>query len=178
MFVQNELQGNYLDRPWAAYTDVQSALERGYREGLLSGRPEILEDAIRFANDLINYFKESEDHDYINKFGEARMTELVSDLRKSIQDVFLMVLVDNSSPLVDRLTIYNRAPADQQRIVYDLAFPLLDAEFKASPLSQRIEFESVFPEPAGMEEYRAQMLERDQKLEEDRDRHAGGAERQ
>ena len=178
VFVQTETYGNYLDEPWAAYNDVQAALIRGYREGLLSGRPEILEEAIKFANDLSRYFKESEDHDYVNKFGEARMTELVSDIGKSIQDVFFMVLVDNSTPLVDRLTIYNRAPDVQKRIVYDLAQPVLSEEFKSSPLSQRVEFDSVFPEPPGMEEYRAEKAARDAQLKQERDEHAGGASRQ
>lgn len=172
VFVQQETYGNYLDQPWAAYNDVQGALIRGYREGLLGGRPEILEDAIRFARDLTLYFKESETHDYVNKFGEGRMTAIVSDLRKSIQDVFLLVLVDNSTPLVDRLTIFNRAPEEQQRIVYDLAYPPLEAEFNGSPLSQRIEFDSVFPEPTGMEEYRAEQVERNIRLREERESHS------
>ena len=178
VFVREETRDNYLDQPWAAYNDVQAVLKRGYREGLLSGRPEILKDAIKFANDLTRYFRESETHDYVNKFGESRMTDLVSDIRKSIRDVFLTVLIDNSSPLVDRLTIYNRAPVDQKRIVYDMAYPILDAEFKASPLSQRIEFDSVFPEPPGIEEYRAAQAERDKQLKDERDAHSGGAERQ
>ena len=177
VFVQQETYGTYLDQPWAAYGDVQAALIRGYREGLLGGRPEILEDAIRFARDLTIYFKESDAHDYVNKFGEARMTALVSDLKKSIQDVFLLVLTDNTLPLVDRLTIYNRAPVDQQRIVFDYASPALEAEFESSPLAQRISFDSVFPEPEGMEEYRAEAAARDQQLQEERDSHSD-AERQ
>ena len=121
VFVQEETYGNYIDRPWLAYSDVQSALERGYREGLLLNQPQILENAIKFARDLTMYFRESEDHDYVNKFGEARMTELVANLKKSVRDVFALVLLDSSLSMVDRLTNYNRAPEDQQRLVYDMA---------------------------------------------------------
>lgn len=177
VFVQNETYNNYLDRPWMAYSDVQAALIRGYKEGLLLGQPEMLDNAIEFAQDLTRYFKESEDHDYTNKFGEERMTALVSDIRKSIQDVFQKVLTDNTTSLVDRITIYNRAPVEQQRIVYDFAVHPLRAEFEESPLGATLEFDSVFPEPPGMEEYRAEQAERDQNLRQEREGYSD-AERQ
>jgi hypothetical protein len=173
MFVQQETYGAYLDQPWAAYGDVQAALIRGYREGLLLGREGVLEDAIKFARDLTLYFKESETFDYVNKFGEARMTSLVTDLDRSIADVFAFVLIDQEMPLVDRLTIYNRAPVDQQIVVYDIAREALEAEFSSSPLSSRIAFENIFAEPEGMEAYREIQAERNQKLLDERSRNTG-----
>ena len=177
VFVQEQTYGNYLDRPWLAYGDVQSALMRGYKEGLLLNRPELLDNAMKFSRDLTLYFKESENHDYVNKFGEARMTDLVSDIQKSIRDVFGLVLSDQSMSLVDRLTIYNRAPIEQQRMVYDGAAPILEAEFEQSPLMTTLEFKNVFPEPAGMEEYRVLEAERDTAIKRDRDDYTD-AERQ
>jgi len=173
MFVQQETYGAYLDQPWAAYGDVQAALMRGYREGLLLGREGVLEDAIKFARDLTLYFKESETFDYVNKFGEARMTALVTDLDRSIADVFAFVLIDTQMPLVDRLTIYNRAPVEQQMLVYDLARDAVEAEFSTSPLASRIDFANIFSEPEGMEAYRQMNLERNEKLLEERSRNQG-----
>jgi hypothetical protein len=177
IFVQEETYGAYLEQPWAAYGDVQAALIRGFREGLLLGREGVLDDAIKFARDLTLYFKESEIHDYVNKFGEARMTALVTDLDRSIADVFAFVLIDQEMPLVDRLTIYNRAPVEQQMVVYDIAREPLEAEFSTSPLSSRIAFENIFTEPEGMEAYRQIQAERNQKLLEERSRNSG-ADRQ
>ena len=173
MFVQQETYGAYLDQPWAAYGDVQAALMRGYREGLLLGREGVLEDAIKFARDLTLYFKESETFDYVNKFGEARMTALVTDLDRSIADVFAFVLIDQEMPLVDRLTIYNRAPVEQKMLVYDLARDAVEAEFKTSPLANRIDFSSIFAEPEGMDAYRQMQAERNQRLLEERSRNQG-----
>jgi hypothetical protein len=173
MFVQQETYGAYLDQPWAAYGDVQAALMRGYREGLLLGREGVLEDAIKFARDLTLYFKESETFDYVNKFGEARMTALVTDLDRSIADVFSFVLIDPQMPLVDRLTIYNRAPVEQQMLVYDLARDAVEAEFSTSPLASRIDFANIFSEPEGMDAYRQMNLERNKKLLEERSRNQG-----
>ena len=146
---------------------------RGYREGLLLGREGVLEDAIKFASDLTRYFKESENFDYVNKFGEARMTALVTDLDRSIADVFAFVLIAPQLPLVDRLTIYNRAPVEQQILVYDLARDAVEAEFSTSPLSSRIDFSNIFPEPEGMDAYRQMNVERNERLLEERSRNQG-----
>lgn len=173
MFVQEQTYGAYLDQPWAAYGDIQAALIRGYREGLLLGREEILEDAIKYARDLTLYFKESEEFDYVNKFGEARMNDLVADLDRSIADVFAFVLIDQEMPLVDRLTIYNRAPVEQKMVVYDVARDAVEAEFEASPLSRRIEFANIFPEPEGMDAYREIQMQRNEKLIQERSRNTG-----
>jgi hypothetical protein len=173
MFVQEETYGAYLEQPWAAYGDVQAALMRGYREGLLLGREGVLEDAIKFARDLTLYFKESDTFDYVNKFGEARMTALVTDIDRSIADVFAFVLIDTQMPLVDRLTIYNRAPVEQQMLVYDLARDAVEAEFSTSPLSSRIDFANIFPEPEGMDAYRQMNAERNERLLEERSRNQG-----
>jgi hypothetical protein len=173
MFVQEETYGAYLEQPWAAYGDVQAALMRGYREGLLLGREGVLEDAIKFARDLTLYFKESDTFDYVNKFGEARMTALVTDIDRSIADVFAFVLIDTQMPLVDRLTIYNRAPVEQQMLVYDLARDAVEAEFSTSPLASRIDFANIFPEPEGMDAYRQMNAERNERLLEERSRNQG-----
>ena len=176
VFVQEKTYDAYIDEPWTAYNDVQSVLVRGFREGLLFNRTEVLEEALKFARDLTLYFKTS-DHDYVNKFGEGRMSDLVSDLDKSIMDVFLLVLLDTSMPIVDRLTIFNRAPIEQQMLVYDQALPVLQAEFDASPLSSKINFVSIFPEPEGMQEFRILQSERNEQKLEERNRNES-AERQ
>ena len=105
------------------------------------------------------------------------MVDLVSNIEKSVRDVFSMVLKNQSMSLVDRLTIYNRAPADQQRMVYDGMKPILEAEFDQSPLMTTLEFKNVFPEPAGMEEYRILEAERDSQIKQDREDYTD-AERQ
>jgi hypothetical protein len=83
------------------------------------------------------------------------------------------VLIDQEMPLVDRLTIYNRAPIEQQMVVYDIARDALEAEFATSPLSTRIAFENIFAEPEGMEAYREIQAERNQKLIDERSRNTG-----
>jgi hypothetical protein len=133
---------------------VYASLQRGFREGLLLDRPKVLEEALKFARDLIDYFQSSQIADFVNKFGERRMAALIGDLRTSVRDVFANVLVDPSQPLMDRLTIYNRAGEAERRMVYDLVRGPMEAEYSLDPISQMVPFASVLPEPPGMEEHR------------------------
>ncbi len=153
-FVQLQAMGEYEQVPEVARSEVYAALRRGFREGLLLDRPEVLEDAVRFAGDLTAYFKSNEAFDYVNKFGDGRIKDLVGDLESSVRDVFRSVLLDRSLPLIDRLTIYNRAGEAQKRMAYDQVGPELETEFLATPLAQAFPFAQAFPEPPGMEAYR------------------------
>jgi hypothetical protein len=131
-------------------------LQRGFREGLLLNRPKVLEDARVFARDLIDYFKTNRYYDFVTKFGESRIGDLIGDLEDSERVVFQRVLMDRSLPLIDRLTIYNRSAEAFQRRAYDAVKPQLEDEFAASPMSRTLVFGQVLPEPPGMEAYRAE----------------------
>ncbi len=153
-FVQNTTYGEYAGAPDVARSDVYAALTRGFREGLLLDRPKVLEEALKFAKDLTEYFQGNQYADFVNKFGERRMADLLGNLRSSVQDVFANVLMDPSQPLVDRLTIYNRASEPERRIVYDLVKGPLEQEFSMDPLSKLAPFAQLLPEPPGMEAFR------------------------
>lgn len=153
-FVQNTTYGEYESSPDVARSDVYSALTRGFREGLLLDRPKVLEDAVKFARDLTTYFQGTQYSDFVNKFGERRMADLIGNLRTSVQDVFANVLMDPSQPLVDRLTIYNRAGEPERRMVYDIVKGPLETEFSMDPLSKLAPFTQLIPEPPGMDAYR------------------------
>ena len=154
-FVHDQTYDEYEYQPEVARSDVYAALERGFREGLLLGRDEVLRDAIRFASQLTEYFRSNRYTDFVNKFGERRMGDLLGTLERSVQDVFAKVLRDSGQPLIDRLTIYNRAPEEQRRMVYDDIREDLGAEWRASPLASVMTEADALPEPPGMEEFRA-----------------------
>ena len=153
-FVKDQATGEYEMQPEVARSDVYASLRRGFREGLLLNRPEVLEDAIRFAGELTAYFKGNESNDYVNKFGAGRIKDLIGDLETSVRDVFRAVLLDRSLPLIDRLQIYNLAGDEQKRMAYDAVRTELESEFGATPLAQAYRFDQAFPEPPGMNAYR------------------------
>ncbi len=154
VFVHNVTYGEYEGSPDVARSDVYAALGRGFREGLLLDRPEVLKQALDFARDLITYFQGNRYTDFVNKFGERRMADLVGNLKSSVQDVFANVLMDTSQPLIDRLTIYNRAGESERRLVYDLVKGPIEAEYAMDPISQVAPLAQVLPEPPDMEAFR------------------------
>ncbi|MFO0829006.1 MAG: hypothetical protein U0572_12775 [Phycisphaerales bacterium] len=147
----------YEMQPEVARGDVFESLRRGFREGLLLGRKETLDTALKFARDVTIYFKENRYNDFVNKFGEGRMRDLIGSLESSVRDVLRFVLLDKSQPLLDRLIIYRNTPEKERREVYDLVKADLEAEFLASPLSKAVSVADAIPVPPGIEEYRAKL---------------------
>jgi hypothetical protein len=169
VLVQEWTLGEYEMQPDVARSDVFEALRRGFREGLLLGRKETLDEALKFAKDVTDYFKHNRYNDFVNKFGDGRMKDLIGGLESSVRDVLTFVILDRSQPLVDRLIILRNAPEKERREVYDQVRPQLEAEFMASPLSRSFRIEDVMPEPPGMAEFRAaQAREAERKKEEEK----------
>jgi hypothetical protein len=158
-FVRSNTYGEYEMVPDVARTDVYAALQRGFREGLLLGRKKVMDDAIKFAKELTEYFQSTRYTDFVNKFGERRMADLVGDLRSSVENVFVMLLRDQSQPLLDRLVMYNRAGDEQKRMAYDAVKDQIAGELEAGQLAGLYQLAEVLPEPPDMEAYRAQQAE-------------------
>ena len=158
-FIRDATYGEYEMVPDVARTDVYAVLQRGFREGLLMGRKKILEESLKFAKDLTEYFQGTRYTDFVNKFGEKRMADLVGDIRKSVEDVLIALIRDNNQPLFDRLSIYNRANEEQRRMVFDAVKDQIAMELKESPLSEAMPLSSALPEPPDMQAYRALQAE-------------------
>ncbi|MFO0874809.1 MAG: hypothetical protein U0575_12675 [Phycisphaerales bacterium] len=155
--VQEVTYGEYEYQPEVARSDVYSALQRGFREGVLLRRPEVLQEAMKFAAQVTRYFKTTKYTDFVNKMGESRLGALIGTLDSSVRDVLEAVLVDRSSPLLERLFIYNGIDEAQKRLVYDRVKPAIEAEFNADQVASALQFAQAFPEPPGMEAYRAEL---------------------
>lgn len=158
-FVRDATYGEYDMVPDVARTDVYAVLQRGFREGLLLGRKKILDESLKFAKDLTEYFQGNRYTDFVNKFGEKRMADLVGDIRRSVEDVLIALIRDTNQPLLDRLSMYNRATQEQRQMVYDSVKDQIESELKDSPLSQVMQLSVALPEPPEMPAYRALQAE-------------------
>ncbi len=172
-FVRDNTYGEYEMVPDVARTDVYAALQRGIREGLLLGNQKVMDEAMKYARELTEYFQSTRYTDFVNKFGERRMADLVGDLRQSVETVFQSLLLDRGQPLLDRLVMYNRASDDLKRLAYDAVREQVAMELAEGPLGGVYRVEEVLPEPPGMEEYRrvqAELAERRQREVEEQNR--------
>ena len=154
-FVRTVTYGEYEMQPEVARSDVYAVLERGFREGLLLDNEKVLQEALNYARGLTRFFREARYNDFVNKFGEGRMKDLLGELDESIPAVLTKVVLDTSQPLLDRLIIFRKAPEDIRALVYDRVRPQLEAEFNRSRLANSgLVFANLAPEPPGLEEAR------------------------
>lgn len=87
------------------------------------------------------------------------MADLVGDIRRSVEDVLIALIRDTNQPLLDRLSMYNRATQEQRQMVYDSVKDQIESELKDSPLSQVMQLSVALPEPPEMPAYRALQAE-------------------
>ncbi|MBX3354819.1 MAG: hypothetical protein KF724_03870 [Phycisphaeraceae bacterium] len=188
VFVQETTRGEYEYVPDTAATDVYAALRNGFIQAYLMGRPERLKTAREFASGIIEFFKSTHYFNFVNKFGEGRMRDLIADMETTEERVFTALLKDSSISLLDRLTMYNRAPEAMRRLAYDGVRDSINREIRMSPIGQSIvervraqgrgdpdvetalsqAVTQMFPEPPGMEEWRLVRAERARQREEQR----------
>ena len=178
-FVQDVLYGEFEMQPEVVRSDVYATLERGFREGLLLDNPQVLEDAIRYARDLTTYFRDSRYNDFVTRFGDGRMRDVLGLLEESIPAVLSKILLDTSQPMLDRLVIYRKAPDDVRALIYDQVKPILEREWATGRLAKTgMSFEQAFPEPPGLEDVRRAQAEIAKRRAADQQKSDGdGAER-
>jgi len=176
-FVDKQTIGEYEMQPHVATTDVQNALYYAIRRGLGEDRPEVYENAKKFADRVLSFFRTSEYNKFVNKFGEERITGIIADLEHVELAVFGRIMLDTSIDLTERLRLYNvHAPLRIRQALYDVIREPLRAEVESSPFQGRAEFSQMLIEPPGMPEFRLEMqairaqqeAERAGRLESDR----------
>ncbi len=188
VFVKETTEGEYEYTPDTARTDAFMALRNGFIQAYLREQPKRLQAARNFAAGVIEFFKSTHYFNFVNKFGEGRMKDLLGDLDRTEEDVFSALIRDTALSLMDRLTIYNRAPEPVRRFAYDDAKVQIRNELAASPIGMDIAarvqaqgrpaaeaekeldqaLAALFPEPPQMEEWRLFKAERQKKIEEER----------
>lgn len=177
VFVREQVEAEYAFQPHLAPSEVAAAIRRGIRVGVLNDREDVLEQAIIFSQRVTEYFKGNEYYNFVNRFGRGRMNELIDELEGSLQTAFEQLMRDPTVPLRERLTIWRQIDRFQPRLrlqVYDRIQPYIERQFAMNPLSAGFELEEVFPQPPGLDRYRAELArqraERERRLQEERER--------
>ncbi|UCD75137.1 MAG: hypothetical protein JSV91_15305, partial [Phycisphaerales bacterium] len=122
VFVRNETREQYQSQPYLAPSDVMAALRHGYLAGIVHNRPDILQGAVRFADEVTEYFQNNEYFDFNSKFGTGRMRDLITQINESAVVVFAQLMIDRTIDIEDRLTLWaqvDRHIPDLRVRVYD-----------------------------------------------------------
>jgi hypothetical protein len=177
VFVKNEIQGEYEFQPFLAPSEAVAGLRYGFRVGIGQDRPEVYRDAKAFVAAVIEYFKGNEYNNFVNKFGRQRMAELIGRLEDTEPIAFLQLMTDPTIRLQEKMTIWAKVDKEEPELrlrVYDQMAPILQQQFARHELSRKYEFNQLFPQPPGLEQYRLRMAQerarRERELQEQRRR--------
>ena len=167
-FVRDETRGEYTYQPELARSDIGSSL-RGGLLALGQGQPDHWQLALRFADEVTQYFKGNDYNDYTTKFGEGRMAALIGDLEASVPAVITQVISDPSLKMSFRIGLWQQldehGPRPKQLAWSELLRRELERQLAVSYLKDRYTVDQAFPAPLGWEQAQAQF-----RLEQERRR--------
>jgi hypothetical protein len=169
VWVRDRAKGEYERLPAVAISDVSSALRYAYRVGIGQNRPEVFHEALKFANQVTNEFKNNEYNNYTTKFGTGRVKDLIGALESSAQITFEQLMIDPTVPIEERMAIWAGVDRLEQGLrprVYDRIGARLMAQYKKHPLSTVRSFDDAFPKPPGLQAWRQRMAIEAKKAEE------------
>ena len=163
VFVMDETKGEYDRQPHMAPNDVIASLRYGLRVGVGQRRPDVYKEAIKFANEVTEYFRTHEGIDFDTKMGTGRMRDLVAVLGKSAEIAFLQLMIDPSVSYEERAQIWAQVDEFEPELrlrTSDRIRPLVERELQMGPLAGRVSIDEFLPEPPGIEAFRAAMAAR------------------
>jgi len=134
--------------------EVVGALQGAFTSGLLAGNMEVFRSQFEYAKVFHRYYMEEQLR--TNAVAQQGRTEnLPKDFRELTAQVFFALL--QNLELDDSERIYGRSPDDLRQAAYDLIRERFKQEMDDLAKTGGKTFDQAFPEPPGMEEYRALM---------------------
>lgn len=178
IFVREGVQAQYEVQPYLAASDVNAALRNGLVNGVGMDRCALYDETVKFSNWVTDFFKGNSMNDFVTKFGEARIGDLLGELEHSKKIALSEVMMDETIPITHRTSIWRNLDKCEKNSpllrleVYDFIRPALERQFMASAMSQKFSFEEAFPTPPGMEAFRVAQAARESSQREDAARRA------
>jgi len=146
------------DSPYVAVNQITAALQAAFTEGLLAGDQDLYDGMMAFAKQAHEYYMQKQLRAVTADPGVARMEYLDEDFRLVVGGVLAAVVSTLSLDDAEQLyTQISRAEGEEVlRFAYDPLRERFGAQFTGE---QGVDargrtFEQVFPEPAGMEQFR------------------------
>jgi len=149
-FVKLQLEKDRLTVPYVFSTEVFGALTDAYIRGLVGGDRKAFEAQWKYAKMLHKIYFDYQNTQTTVDVNTNRMDELPPNFDELAAAVLRQLIGSGSLRAGQASLVYTRTPELIQKMVYDG----LAAFFAAQQLPKEA-FEKMFPEPAGMAEFRA-----------------------
>ena len=163
-FVRKQLEED--DRftiPHVAASEVEMALRGAFLNGLLNGDRQAFEGNIEYARQVHKRYFDLQDQVTLVDRDRNRMDEMHPDFAIAAGEVFLRILAYSDIEIFQSSLMYQRVPSSIQRVVYDALISVFAQQGVPPQL-----LAEMFPEPPGMEQYRAELSRKLQDQEEGR----------
>lgn len=159
-FAHNEVFGeDRTDSPYVVVNQLTASLQGAFSQGLLGNNQELYEGQVEFARLAHKIYMQKQYNPVLAASGDARMQYVDPDFRVVAGAIFASV-VSAVGPKEAEL-MYFRAPDGLRKYAYDPIQQRYGPLFQAQNEGEEgldVEgrtFEEVFPEPEGMDEFRA-----------------------
>ncbi|MCR9217908.1 MAG: hypothetical protein NXI14_12005 [bacterium] len=152
-FVRKQLEED--DRftiPHVAASEVEMALRGAFLNGLLNGDRQAFEGNIEYARQVHKRYFDLQDQVTLVDRDRNRMDEMHPDFAIAAGEVFLRILAYSDIEIFQSSLMYQRVPSSIQRVVYDALISVFAQQGVPPQL-----LAEMFPEPPGMEQYRAEL---------------------
>lgn len=163
-FVKKQLEEE--DRftiPHVAASEVEMALRGAFLNGLLNGDRQAFEGNIEYARQVHQRYFQLQDQVTLEDRERNRMDEMHPDFAIAAGNVFLNILAYSDLQIFQSSLMYKRVPSSIQRVVYDPLVSIFAQQgIPREPLAD------LFPQPPGMEQFRAELQRKLQAQEEGR----------
>lgn len=150
-WVKKELKNDRLSVPHVAAGECAGALLDAYYNGLLRGNLRRFASSFKYAEEVHRvYFEEKQKVRTTADTEANRMDEMPRQFPDMAAQVFIGLLVSGEMDPSQAAQVFEKAPAQIRQIAYD---PLRSSMLQRG--MPETAFSTLFPEPAGMAEYRA-----------------------
>jgi len=151
-FVQKSLREDRLSVPHVAASEALGSIRDAFYRGLLRNDAKLFKTNMDYAKIVHTvYFNEKQTVDPVLAAGAQRMEDMPRDFNDAVAGVFIALLANQDMEQFNAAAIFRRAPATVQLRSYDTIARM----FVPNRMSQQ-QFQDMFPEPAGLEQYRIQ----------------------
>jgi hypothetical protein len=158
---------NLFDRftsPHVAGGQVMASLQGAY-QALISGDSELFRGQFDFARQAHAYFMSNQFREVVASQGsDARMEFMDRDFRYVAGGVFAATI--DSLAFDEAALAYSYAPDSLKQYAYDMLAERFRTALNESPTEEGQTFEDLFPEPPGMEQFRAYLAQKERERRE------------
>lgn len=160
------VQANLYDRftsPHVASAQVMGSLQGAY-QALVNGDTELFDGQFKFARDVHKYFFDNQGRDVVASEGAGgqRMEWMDRDFKYLAGGVFAATI--NLLPFDEAELAYTYAPEGLQQYAYDILREKFKPELDEAVADGGEPFETLFPEPEGMDAFRAFIAKKEERV--------------